>query len=312
MREFGDVDAARILLDIDPDISPRSVSPPPVHDPWHVAIVRDGQKLNQFVQAAFNQAIHNYHEQIQVEQNTDGVVVEIRHPVRLSGGIRDSIELLEQAEPVLNGFEQSFEILNRKADFGHGDIYEELAKDALNFQDTIIPRIRLHIHTYLWILWTHQSLNHAIEFHGLMKNEYDFEDLTHSSFPYISHPPLIVAIIACSTMIEEVGATWLNTYIDDVHHKMDDTSVTEVLSDLKQYYEKSDEFATDEIETWVVDNRHEISHYITRRGETVGLDEFEEFAKSVQEGVRLVETLLQELVLPPVEEFQNQLSSLTR
>lgn len=169
----------------------------------------------------------------------------------------------------------------------------------------------MHVHTYLWILWTHESLNHAIQFHGLMKNQYDFEDLTHDSFPYISHPPLIVAIIACSTMIEEVGATWLNAYIDDMHHKMDETSVSEVLSDIEEHYSESGEFDIGGIETWVVDSRNEISHYITRRGETVELDEFEEFAKAVQKGVVLVESLLHDLVIPPLEGFQTQISRLT-
>lgn len=245
--------------------------------------------------------------------NERTVLVEIRHPVRLTSGIQNSIELLEQAEPVLNEFERSFDILNERADFEQEDIYENLAKDALNFQRTIIPRIRLHIHTYLWILWTRQSLNHAIQFHGLMKNEYDFEDLAHGSFPYISHPPLVVSIIACSTMIEEVGASWLNAYVDndDVDHKMYNTSVREVLRDIEEHYEKSSEINIGEIETWVVDNRNEISHYITRRGGTVGLEEFEEFAAAVQEGVNLVEFLLSDLLVSPTEEFQNQLSRLT-
>ena len=310
MSGFGDVDAVRILLDQDRTV-PTSVSPPAVHDPWHVATVREGQKLSQYIHAVYSLAIHNYLDQIQIEQNTDGRLIEIRHPVRLSGGIRDSIELLEQAEPVLEGFERSFQFLNDKAEFEQEDIYEELAIDALNFQDTIIPRIRLHIHTYLWILWTHESLNHAIQFHGLMKNEYDFEDLTHRSFPYISHPPLIVAIIACSTMIEEVGATWLNSYVDGIDHDMDNTSVSDVLTDLQENYEKCGEFNVDDIETWVVDNRNEISHYITRRGETVGLDDFKHFRDAVQESVMLVDSLLSELVMPPLEEFQNQLTRLT-
>ena len=188
MRAFGDVEAVKILLDQGFEAQ-QKVSPSPVHDPWHVAIVREGQNLSRYVHAVVSLAIQNYHKQVQIEQNTVGRVVEIRHPVRLSGGIRDSVELVEQAEAVLNRFEQRFEHLNKRAEFKQGDIYEELAKEALNFQNTIIPRTRLHIHTYLWILWTHESLNHAIQFYGLMKNQYDFEDLTQGSFSHISHPP---------------------------------------------------------------------------------------------------------------------------
>lgn len=311
MRAFGDVEAVKILLDQDFEPQQR-VSLPPVHDPWHVAIVRDGQNLSKYVRAAVSRAIHIYHEQIQIEQNTTGRVVELRHPVRLSGGIRDSIELVEQSEAVLDRFEQRFESLTKRATFEQGDIYEALAKETLNFKNTIIPRTRLHTHTYLWILWVHESLNHAIQFHGLMKNQYDFEDLTHDSFPYLSHPPLIVAIIACSTMIEEVGATWLNAYINDIDYTMDQTNVRSVLCDIQRHYSERDEFSIGEIEEWVVDNRNEISHYITRRGDTVSLEEFEEFVKAVQEGIRLVDSLLSELVMPPLEGFQQQLSRLAQ
>jgi len=310
MRKFGDVEAVKLLLEQDPEVSQR-VGLSPVQDPWQVAIIRNGQKLCKYVRAVIVQAVENYHEQIQIEQNTDGRLIEIRHPVRLSGGIHDAIELLETAEPMLNQFEQSFEILNENAEFGHGDIYEKLTKDALNFKDTIIPRVRLHIHTYLWILWTHESLNQAMQFHGLMKNRHDFEELTNTSFPYISHPPLIVATIACSTMIEEVGATWLNAYVKEVHHKMDNTSVGQVVNDIETHHSQSNEFDFGEIKEWVVDTRNDISHYVTRRGETVGLDEFEEFAIAVQEGMNLVNSLLSELIHPPIEEFQSDLSCLT-
>lgn len=311
MRAFGDVEAVKILLDQDFEPQQR-VSPSPVHDPWHVAIVRDGQNLSKYVRAVVSRANHIYHEQVQIEQNTAGRVVELRHPVRLSGGIRDSIELVEQSEAVLDRFEQRFESLTKRATFEQGNIYEALAKETLNFKNTIIPRTRLHTHTYLWILWVHESLNHAIQFHGLMKNQYDFEDLTHDSFPYLSHPPLIVAIIACSTMIEEVGATWLNAYINDIDYKMDQTNVRSVLCDIQRHYSERDEFSIGEIEEWVVDNRNEISHYITRRGDTVSLEEFEEFVKAVQQGIRLVDSLLSELVMPPLEGFQQQSSRLAQ
>ena len=310
MRKFGDMEAVKLLLNQDLEVY-QKVKFYPVQDPWQVAIVRTGQELCNYVHTAVMQAVDNYHEQIRIEQNTDGRVIEIRHPVRLSGGVQDATELLEMVEPMLNEFEQRFETLNQRAEFGHGGIYEKLAKDALNFQDTIIPRARLHIHTYLWILWTHESLNHSIQFHGLMENQHHFEDLTNASFPYISHPPLIVAIIACSAMIEEVGATWLNAYVDEAHHKMDNTSVAEIVHDIKTHYSQSDKFDFEGIEEWVVNNRNDISHYVTRRGETVGLDEVEEFAIAVQQGVNLVDTLLSELVLPPVEEFRSDLLCLT-
>lgn len=113
-------------------------------------------------------------------------------------------------------------------------------------------------------------------------------------------------------MIEEVGATWLNAYINDIDYNIDETNVRSVLSDVRRHYSGIDKFEIDEIEEWVVDNRNEISHYITRRGGTVSLEEFEEFVKAVQEGIRLVDSLLSELVMPPLQGFQHQLSRLTK
>jgi|GEM_PF-682393 hypothetical protein len=310
MREFGDVDAVKILLDQELNAQ-QKVRIYPVHDPWHVAIIRNGQQLCNYAQAVIIKAINNYHQQRQIEQNTDGRVVNMHHPVRLSGGVQDAIELLETVEPILDDFEESFEILNENAGFRSGDIYENVSKNALNFQEKIIPRVRLHIHTYLWILWTHESLNQAIQFHGLMETRHEFEELTHASFPYISHPPLIVATIACSAMLEEVGATWLNAYVDKIDYKMDNTSAGSVMSDIEMHYSQSHEFDVEGIEEWVVDTRNDISHYVTRRGGTVSLDEFEEFAVAVQEGINLVDSLLSELVVPPIEEFRSDLSCFT-
>lgn len=144
-----------------------------------------------------------------------------------------------------------------------------------------------------------------------MKGEHDFEELTRGSFPYISHPPLIVVIIACSTMIEEVGARWLNAYVDGVHHEIDQTSVSCIVCDIETHYDQSEEFDFEEIKKWIVDTRNEISHYVTRRGETVGLDELEAFKLGIKQGVELVDALLTELVSPPIEGFQNGLSRFT-
>lgn len=301
--------AVKILLEQDPEVH-QKVRFYPVQDPWQVATIRNGQKLCNYVHAAISQSTNNFYNQLQIEENTSLRMVDISHPVRLSGGIKKAIEQLETVVPTLNQFDRRFEILSENAEFGYADIYEKLAKDSLNFKRTIIPRTRLYIHTYLWILWTHESLNQAIQFHGLMKNQYDFEDLNDASFPYISHPPLIVATIACSAMIEEVGATWLNAYVDPVDHDMNNTSVKEVVHDIETHYSQNDEFEFDDIKEWVVDTRNHISHYVTRRGKTVGLDEFEEFAITVQGAVNLVEALLSELVFPPIYEFRRGISCL--
>jgi hypothetical protein len=310
MREFGEVEAIQLYLEQFAEIPPK-LSFYTVSDAWLVAIVREGQKLVNFVESAIIKAIENYYDQIHIEQNSDGRAINIAHPVRLSGGIQDAIEILETISPKLTQFEQRFDFLNHKARFDSDDLYQDLATAALNFEDTIISRTRLHIHTYLWFLWTHESLNQAIQFYGLLMSQDDFEELSKAAFPYISHPPLIVATIAASTMLEEIGATWVNAKVEKSNYDMDETSVADVMEDIETYHPKSKDFDFTEIEEYVVDARNDISHYVTRRGETVGVEEFEEYVEAVQKVMNLVDVLLSELVLPPIEEFKKELSRLT-
>jgi hypothetical protein len=310
MRVFGDIEAVKTILHREnPDIEHR-FSPNLPGDPWHAAVVREAQKLNYYTEYLITRSIQIYQEQVRIETNSDGRVVDIRHPVRLSGGIRESIELLEEAEPVLEGFETRFENYSQKAVFEQDDIYEQIAAESLNFCDTIIPRVRLYIHTYLWIMWTNEALNQANQFGGLLMNEYDFEQLSVNSFPYIAHPPLIVATIACSTMIEEVGAYYVNGCVEDEHRSLDNTSASRILQDVREFYPDSEDFDIDKIDKWVVDTRNDISHYVTQRGETVSLDGFQMFYEAIVEGIELVDSVLTDLVTPPQMEFQEQLDRL--
>lgn len=310
MREFGEVEAIKLYLEQFTEIPPK-LRFSTVSDAWLVAIVREGQKLANFVESVIIKAIENYNNQIHIEQRSDGRVVNMVHPVRLSGGIQNAIELLETVSPKLDQFEQRFDFLNAKARFDSDDLYQELATAALNFRDTIISRTRLHIHTYLWFLWTHESLNQAIQFYGLLMSQNDFEELSKAAFPYISHPPLIVATIAASTMLEEIGATWVNAKVKKSDHDPDETSVADVMEDIETHHPKSKDFDFAEIEEYVVDTRNDISHYVTRRGETVGVDEFERYVIAIQNVMNLVDLLLSDLVLPPIEEFNEELSQLT-
>lgn len=157
MRNFGDVEAVKILLGQHLEV-PQKIRLEPVQDPWQVATIREGQKLCKFAQTVVAEAVDNYYQQMQKDQSSAGRMIEIRHPVRLSGGIRNAVRLLEVVDPILDKFEDTFEALSSKAEFGRQNKYEEVAKDALNFQDTIISRIRLYVHTHLWFLWSTNRL----------------------------------------------------------------------------------------------------------------------------------------------------------
>ena len=243
MREFGQVEATKFYLDLELDrtgtFTERKIKPQNPSNRWHAAIVRESYCLSKFAERSALRAVKIYQNQVKTEAETDGRVINPANPVQLSGGILDAIELLEAVETTLKTIETQMEYYDCKASFKTSDRYQEAAKIGLNYSRTIIPRVRLFIHTYLWILWTQEALRQANQFGAQLRNDNNFEHVSESAFPFISHPPLIVATIACSTMIEEVGAKYINAVIDGEPHPPDQTSAGPILSDLENYYPES-------------------------------------------------------------------------
>ena len=141
-------------------------------------------------------------------------------------------------------------------------------------------------------------------------SEYDFEQFSESSFPYIAHPPLIVATIACSTMIEEVGANYINTYVETASYDPNKTSPRQVLTDIEKHYPESEDYDTEKIAELVINARNDISHYVTERGETITFRTFDEFYEAVVEGIKLVDSMLKHLILLPIADFEESLNKL--
>lgn len=127
------------------------------------------------------------------------------------------------------------------------------------------------------------------------------------AFPYIAHPPLIVAAIACSTMIEEVGATYVNAFVEGKSYDLDETSVGDVFSDIIEEYPDIDDFDATAISDHVIGARNDVSHYVTKRENIASIDDFEDFYVAVIEGMELVDGLLAELVQKPIEDFEQSL-----
>jgi hypothetical protein len=248
-----------------------------------------------------------HHDQIQADLKADGRIVDISSPVQLSNGVVETIKLIESGEPALREFEETILSLGERASFDGHPEYERLSKASLNLVDKIVPRTQLFLHTYLWIQWTTESLRQANQFAEQITDEQKYEDISESAFSYIAHPPLIVATIACTTMIEEVGTAYINSFADGKHHNPENTNVSEVLKDVAEEYVDSDEFDFTAIDDHVVGSRNEISHYIRRRKNVVSIADFEEFHQAVMEGVRLVNELLTELIDRPLNEFMKAL-----
>ncbi|QLG63734.1 hypothetical protein [Halorarum salinum] len=311
MIDFGHLEAIRFCLDWrmdqEEEFPEQKVKYQKSENQWLVSIVRESYELSKFTRTSVNEAIKNYHRQIRTESETAGRLIDPANPVQISGGVLNSIKLKDEVEPQLNGFEDRIEQFGSEAVFGGHDEYEELAKAGLNYSRTILPRIRLFIHTYLWILWTHEALHQANRFGANLQSEHRFESFTTAAFPYIAHPPLIVATIACTTMIEEVGAEYINSYIDGKDYDRDHTSASSILTDLENKYAASDDFDINSIRSQVVESRDDVSHYVTKRDDVVNIDDFEEFYNSVIEGIELVDELLGELISRPTARFYKQI-----
>lgn len=234
-------------------------------------------------------------------------MIDPAQPVQLSGGILDTVELIEEVEPVLEELEDSILASAERASFNDRSDYEKIARESINSTDKIVPRTELFLHTYLGIQWANESLRQANQFGGLLQSDHNFNRHSMRAFPYIAHPPLIVAAIACSTMIEEVGATYVNAFVEGKSYDLDETSVGDVFSDIIEEYPDIDDFDATAISDHVIGARNDVSHYVTKRENIASIDDFEDFYVAVIEGMELVDGLLAELVQKPIEDFEQSL-----
>lgn len=314
MESFGPVEAVRFSLeqklDMSDDLPEEKLRVKFPRNGWLVAIIRESYQLSKFSESVALKAVNMYYSQIQAEAESDGRMIDPAKPVQLSRGILEAVELITEAESVLSEVEGKIEQYDCKAMFS-GGVYEETAKAGLNFSRTIIPRTRLFVHTYLWILWTHEALRQANQFGGLLQSDYNFERFSDKAFPYIAHPPLIVATVACTTMIEEAGVEYINAYTggQDYDRDNDHTSAKMVLEDLESHFPDIEEINTTAIKEQVIEARDNISHYVIERKDVVPVDDFEGFYSAVIEGMELVDMLLAELINQPISEFQNKLEN---
>lgn len=311
MRNFGHIAAVRIYLDRAYDsndgLGESKVKVRNPVEPWHVAILEEAYQLYPYVIDRVQEVIQCYRDNLEARAKSDGRVIQPAFPVQLSGGLTQIASIIERSELKLDRFYTNIEEYDDRCSFGTNSSYEEFARSELKTSRDLIKRARLFLHTYLWILWTQESLFQANRFGGLLENQDFFPENSENSFSYIAHPPLVVATLGCTAMIEEVGALYLNK-LTSQSIPPDGTSCSRVLQKMRKSHLDTDEFDLDLIEDFVVDTRNDISHYITRRTNLITLDEFEEYCIAVLEGIELVRNLLIRL-LDDLLDVDSQISS---
>ena len=136
----------------------------------------------------------------------------------------------------------------------------------------------------------------------------DFNRAEDNVFSYVAHPPLIVATIGCTATIEEVGTFYLNKFTEK-HHNPDNTSSSEILRDLKEYYPDSDPDIIDEIDDTVVQARNDISHYLSKRDSAIPVDNIQRYSELCQKCVVMMGLIMREIAGVRLREFDQSVFS---
>lgn len=282
----------------------------PPGDSWQALLIQRTYELVNFCYDTIRQAYDIYNSQIETEKESVGRAINPTIPFQISGGIYDSIELIESVESTLENYHAQIRECVTNTQFGLNDSHERVAKTGINVYEDIIRRTRLFAHTYLWIHWANEGLRQANQFGAQLQSENNLKRFSEKVFPYLAHPALIVSTIACTTMIEEVGAEYINGFVSGNSYNHDETSASSILRDLKQEYPSSSEFDLNKISEHVIAPRDDLSHYVRKRKDVITMDEFKDFYLGVIESIEFVDDILLEILEPPIREFQREVNSL--
>lgn len=307
MYNLGQIEAVRLVvnrrIENESSLSEGPVTVPDSPDPWKIAILRESDDLYEYTAELTQTAFDLYAEDLWARVETDGRLVEIAFPVQLSRGIVKMSQLIGDAERRLEKFDLKLRNCCEHVEFLDGSPFDEQSRIALKLSQEMIERQRLHLHTYLWVLWTQESLEQANQFGGVVKNPDFRPEQREDSFQYIAHSPLVVATLSITAMIEEIGATYINKHTED-SVDFNNTSCSKVLKDLERHYPKIDEYDVNSIRRYVVDSRNDYAHYITRRGDAITLENFEEYYSAIREGLSLVKEIADQLIMESIAKYE--------
>lgn len=310
MREYDHIEAARWFLDeasiaIKEDFSklpPRCFQVPRPNDYYHVIILREMSDLVDYISHLGEEASQIFDEWVLSERNSAGRALDISMPVRLNQGIVQTAVLIEEAEEKLARYEDRIETAAESANFDTGGQYETGAKERLRLMDKIVNRTRLFLHAHLWLHWTSESLDQANQVRLLIEEYGRFENAGDGAYAFFAFPPLSVATLSCTAMIEEVGAMYINQFTTDSVNP-DNTSCSVIIDLLERHYDDIGDFDVASIREIVVNARNKISHYLTKRKGLVGVEMFNQYALAITQSVFLVRSLVFDLIFDTINRF---------
>lgn len=300
MRNFGDIDTARLRLCVS-DIPPRkkfpeqAVSITPPLDHWHAAINYRSYRITEKISEWVIQVTEIYKRDFQRRREKDGRVINPQLPVEVSRGVLQVGNLIESAESEIKKTNKFLDYYRNQAEFGLNIPQEEMARENLRFLDKLIPRVRLFLHSYLWLLWMRESLEQVDRLYTSIQRSTGPAWINKDTFNFIAHPSIVVSVFACTSLIEEVGAKYINSCTSGHIHR-DNTSPGQVLSNLQDQSDILDQYDIDHVREFVIDTRNEIAHYILQRVQVVETQDFKEFFLGILEGEVVVRGILNQLM----------------
>lgn len=310
MKEYIELEAVRLYIEseisLQNDVPEHGVSPSLPTDFSNLQILRESNRIHDYVTDLGLETRRIYENDIVTRQETVGRVIDPAMPVRFSGGIEEIASLLDSADGQLSQLERTIDQIESESTFNTDCSYDEPARIAITLDRKMIERAMLYLHSHLWMLWTLESLEQADQIYGLMQRQDRFSEVGEDAFAYLAHPPIIVSTLACTAMIEEVGAEYINQFISGKSMNPDETRASDVLDTLSNEYQNHTEFDISAINETIVSSRQDISHYLSKRPDAVTSENLEKHINQGMASIRLIDILTNELLTDVLQDYRNR------
>lgn len=274
---------------------------------WSVAVLRKSEEVRSVVTDVVDRVISTMDRHFNPPENLAGYAFDPSVPYNIEPELFELVHTVVGTEKTLEEYNDELQQLSEKIDFTSESFYQDAARIRLKLMWKLLPRIRLFIHSHLWLLWISQSLNQANEFRRLIVEHGYFEDLGAEAYSLLAFPPILTAAISCTAVLEEVGCKYVNSHRDSGTESIDpeNTSCRRVLRALEDVHIDSSEYDFERILQEVVEPRDVYSHYMIQRQSEIDLESIDGFMKGVSEAFFLIRDLAIELVVRPIARYES-------
>jgi hypothetical protein len=310
MHNFSHLEAARWGLDCwlktEEELPTESLQVPSPNSWEYVAILRAANRLYREVIIATTEAEGYYRDDLKGREEYTGRLVDISMPVDFSSGIVNTSKLIAEANEAISANLEKIEQVTEQASFDSDTEYERLSRKAINYSRGLAEFGSIHLHAHLWASWIVESLSQADRVHQQLPQKDHFKGMVDSVYSYLAHPPLIVATIGSTALIEEVGSRYINKFTDG-HVNPDETRCGYILDELEEIDSREEGFDFAGIKTTIVQARNDYGHYIRKRKPIVDAEDLAEFIDLCTQCIRLALDIVRDMLRAEVTQYHVQI-----